>query len=275
MADREKLLEKVAGAEPLRNVYFGLNDAARPSAEFPRLILILSGQVSLRLFDGRRYHVQPCSRGEAVFCLDGGISDNLYDGEFESAAMVFTPDHIRIVYYRYTAGMATPLRSPDLYYLSLRPPGAALLSMIRGMTALASEPKPELQGALQLAEAIRVNALSILFMSADEHAGRAFQTWQRINRHIITHPDEMHHRYALAKHFQLTPGYISTLCRTFTGRTLNEHQMILKLQRVTLLLQETNLTLDEIAAECKFSYTSYMIRVYRKHYGCTPGKMRH
>jgi len=272
----EQLHAKVSSADSLRRLYFGwgTKKKSQTPAEFPRLIFILSGQVSLRLFDGNHFYEQVYSPGDGIFCFDGGVSENLYDSEFESAAIVFPPDHIRIVYYRYTLDRPVPLRGPDLYYLSSYPPNVALLNMIHALTLLATETNPVLRGALHLAEAIRAYALSVLYMSESERAGGAFQTWQRIHRFMLTHPDDRHYRYALAKRFQLTPGYISTLCRTFTGRTLNAYQMTLRLQRVTLLLQETSMTLDEIAMACKFSHTSYLIRVYKKYYGHTPGRGR-
>lgn len=278
--NREMLLNKLSFDNPIKSVCFSFRDgrvagsAAPRVYEHCRLIMVLSGRVGLRLFDGERYFRRDFEPGEAVFCLDGGFSDTQYDYECETAALVFVPDYLRIVYYKYRHGMPTPLRSPDLLFLSIRPPGAPLQNMIRAMSAFASEAEPEEKGVLPLAEAIRANAVSVLRLPEEEQPGKAFQTWQRVYRHIVAHPEAVFSRYQLAKQFKLTPGYLSTLCRTFTGRSLNEYLTGLRLQQVTLLLQETDLSLDEIAARCGFKYTSYLIRVYRKYYGRTPGEMR-
>jgi AraC-like DNA-binding protein len=274
LSEREKLLEKLSLAEPVRRIYFSHPVDAK-TVEHSRLIIVLSGSFSLRLYDGTQYFVVRCQAGDAVFCLNRGFADNLYDGHFESAALVFSPEHVRIVYYQFTSNSIAPLRSPDLYYISIRPPGVALSNMVKAMSSLGLENHPEPLGAFHLSEAIKSNAISVLQVPEEEHRGKSFQTWQRINRFIAANPTSQKSRQLLARHFKLNAGYISTLCHEYTGKTLKEHLNIIKLQHVTLLLQETTLTLDEIAQECGFNYTSYLIKVYKKYYGCTPGQMRY
>jgi AraC-like DNA-binding protein len=272
--DREKLLEKLSIAEPVRRIYFS-HPVDVKAIEYSRLIMVLSGHFSLKLYDGTQYFVACCQVGDAVFCLNGGVADNLYDSHFESAALVFSPEHVRIVYYQFTSNSIAPLRNPDLYYISTRPPGVALSNMVKAMSALGLEHHPEQLGVFPLAEAIKINAKSVLQIPEEEHQGKSFQTWQRINRFIATNPTGQKSRQLLARNLKLNAGYISTLCHEYTGKTLTEHLNIIKLQHVTLLLQETTLTLDEIAQECGFNYTSYLIKVYKKYYGCTPGQMRY
>ncbi len=272
--NRRELLNKFISGGAIRNLYFSHATGRKRINENTRLIMILSGQITLTLFDGTEYYNRLCRSGDAVFCLEGGYSDIVYDHEYESAALVFIPDHIRMVYYKYTKDQTHPLHTPALYYLSTRPPDMVLLNMINAMNLLQAESEPAARGSIQLAEAIKAYTIHMLRIPENEHSGRAFQTWQKINQYIIAHPEKQNYRYILAKQFKLTPGHISTLCRTFTGRTLNGYMMTLRLQQATLLLQETHLTLDEIAERCGFNYTSYLIRIYRKHYGCTPGEMR-
>lgn len=271
--NRDKLLEILSAAKHVRQIYFS-HPVDAVLSEPTRLIMVLSGSFSLKLYDGTQYFVVRCQAGDAIFCLNGGFADNLYDGHFESAAFVFIQEYLRIVYYKFTLTDIAPLKSPDLYYISMRPPGVALLNMVKAMSALGLESNPGALGAFPLAEAIKCNAISVLQVPDEECQGKSFQTWQKINRFISTAPSGKNSRQLLASHFKLNAGYISTLCRKHTGRTLKEHLNTIRLQHVTLLLQETNLTLDEISQECGFNYTSYLINVYKKYYGCTPGKMR-
>ena len=48
----------------------------------------------------------------------------------------------------------------------------------------------------------------------------------------------------------------------------------IRIDNACALLRHTNLTLDAIAAQCGFHYTSYFIRAFHKHFACSPGVYR-
>jgi AraC-like DNA-binding protein len=53
-----------------------------------------------------------------------------------------------------------------------------------------------------------------------------------------------------------------------------EYSLRLKLEKAKELLLKTNLALDEIALECSLYNGNYLIRVFKKRFGMTPGNFR-
>lgn len=58
------------------------------------------------------------------------------------------------------------------------------------------------------------------------------------------------------------------------NQTINEYLSQQRLLKAKQLLLSTNKSMDDIALECGYNYTSYMIKVFRKKLGITPGQFR-
>jgi AraC-like DNA-binding protein len=58
------------------------------------------------------------------------------------------------------------------------------------------------------------------------------------------------------------------------GVAPGEYSLRLKLEKAKELLLKTNLALDEIALQCSLYNGNYLIRVFKKRYGITPGNFR-
>lgn len=99
-------------------------------------------------------------------------------------------------------------------------------------------------------------------------------TWSTIHQYLL----ENHHlelkREQIASHFNITPNYLSTLCRNKTSRHLHDHLQEIKLNRAFKLLQEPNLSVSQVAHLCHFSNSSYFIRCFKAKFGQSPGKMK-
>ncbi len=63
-------------------------------------------------------------------------------------------------------------------------------------------------------------------------------------------------------------------CRRLIGRSPNEEINRVKIESVSELLRETDLNLDQIAHRCGFKTAQYMLHVFRKTFGMTPGVYR-
>ncbi|QDS91017.1 Xylose operon regulatory protein [Rosistilla ulvae] len=62
--------------------------------------------------------------------------------------------------------------------------------------------------------------------------------------------------------------------RQFLGRSPNEEIVRVRVEQVCRLLRETDINLDGIAQRAGFSRAQYMVEVFRKHKGMTPGVYR-
>ena len=63
-------------------------------------------------------------------------------------------------------------------------------------------------------------------------------------------------------------------CRRLLGRSPNEEIVRVRIEHVCNLLRETDLSLEQIAARTGFATSQYMLEVFRKTTGVTPGNYR-
>ena len=77
-----------------------------------------------------------------------------------------------------------------------------------------------------------------------------------------------------AQHFGISPSYLSRLFQREFGVSFSSYLTSLRLENALSLLNHTSLQLAEIAYRCGFKDSSYFIKVFRQHYGTTPGNYR-
>lgn len=68
-------------------------------------------------------------------------------------------------------------------------------------------------------------------------------------------------------------GFTAAFRREF-GMSVGEYRQMLRLDHAHTLLLKTSLGLDAIAQEAGFCDGNYFIKLYRRHYGVSPGKYR-
>lgn len=74
----------------------------------------------------------------------------------------------------------------------------------------------------------------------------------------------------IAVHFGYNPNYISTLIHQETGRTFTQILTEKRMERAVLLLRNTTLTIDEIAAMLGYTDKSAFHRAFKARFGVTP-----
>lgn len=78
----------------------------------------------------------------------------------------------------------------------------------------------------------------------------------------------------LAARFHYEESYLCRRFRQQTGLSVLAYCHALRLNRARQLLQETELSIDQIAAHCGYDSTSYFIRKFSGQFGTTPAKWR-
>ena len=63
-------------------------------------------------------------------------------------------------------------------------------------------------------------------------------------------------------------------CRRLLGRSPNEEINRVRIEHVCRFLRDSDLSLDQIAARTGFATSQYMLEVFRKTTGVTPGNYR-
>jgi two-component system response regulator YesN len=71
-----------------------------------------------------------------------------------------------------------------------------------------------------------------------------------------------------------SPAYLSRVFKKELDKSFNEYLTEIRLENSKFLLRNEKQSVGEIGAACGFEDQSYFIRVFRKHYGITPGKYR-
>jgi AraC-like DNA-binding protein len=78
----------------------------------------------------------------------------------------------------------------------------------------------------------------------------------------------------VAQHFHLSRQYFSKLFRRFTGQSPHSYLMEVRLRQARALLEETDLTIQEVATRVGFSDPYYFARAFRTHCGVSPSQYR-
>lgn len=104
--------------------------------------------------------------------------------------------------------------------------------------------------------------------------GKTEDLWTRIVEHLSELPVAEQSRGRLSRDFHVTETYISRLFSRFAGMTFKEYLHSERLKKAVRLLDETNMTVGEIAWQCGFESPSYFIRIFRAAFGMPPGRHR-
>jgi AraC-like DNA-binding protein len=72
----------------------------------------------------------------------------------------------------------------------------------------------------------------------------------------------------------VSPSHLHRIFRAETGSTLVSRVHRLRLEAAAQRLRETDQTVLAIAQEVGFTSQSHLTRLFRRHYGCAPGRYR-
>ncbi|MBQ8356791.1 MAG: helix-turn-helix domain-containing protein [Clostridia bacterium] len=90
-----------------------------------------------------------------------------------------------------------------------------------------------------------------------------------ILKHIGLHAQEIHSVEAIAKHFYISPQYLSTLFKKYVGVNVNQYLRIKKIALAKGFL-ENGSSVAEACYECGFSDSSHFIKNFKQYVGMTP-----
>ena len=78
----------------------------------------------------------------------------------------------------------------------------------------------------------------------------------------------------VAAKFHYTPEYTSRLIKSTTGRSFTQILQQIRLEKAQVLLQNTNLSVANIANQVGYETTEYFIRLFKKQMHMTPTEYR-
>ncbi|MFD0958178.1 helix-turn-helix domain-containing protein [Paenibacillus chungangensis] len=96
------------------------------------------------------------------------------------------------------------------------------------------------------------------------------QTLELIHMHLNKEELTLQH---VADRLHINSSYLSRRFKQETGRSFSDYVQAARMERAHQLLLEGS-TVSMAAQDCGFKDASYFIRVFRKHWGVTPGELR-
>jgi len=79
---------------------------------------------------------------------------------------------------------------------------------------------------------------------------------------------------AIADKVKISPNHLGKIFKEQTTYSLGDYMMNVRLAKVTELLAGSSLTVNDIADKTGFYSPKYLFKVFKKHYGVTPGEYR-
>lgn len=273
-SDLEILLEKLDKFTRMEytSVFFSQPVSSAPPRDFhPRIVFIEKGDPLLLIGCGKENHNVRIPCGSAVYGVSGsstGIS--VQPQECTTFAVCFFPEYIRLVTYDFHAD-GKDAQILHLHTFTPLPfPGRMILETLNH---LAKQPDANECSHFLIRALLQMTAALLKSAQNNKNIGKSARTWNQIEKYLEAHLEEELSRKEVAAAFRMNQSYLSILCRRHTGKKFNEYVRDLRLTQAALLL-ELNLSLDEISERCGFCYTSYFIRLFKAHYGISPGKFR-
>lgn len=78
----------------------------------------------------------------------------------------------------------------------------------------------------------------------------------------------------LAKKYGISVGYLSSLIKENVGLSYSDYVTARRIQKAKELLEDERLSMEQIAEQTGFRDHFYVIKVFKKHTGITPGQYR-
>ncbi len=204
--------------------------------------------------------------------VHGIINDT--DNLFERYVIEFDPEYVTdlIKYYDVLAAFHAPDR-PHILHLDV----SHAQNFLFQFNKLNSYENPESDFALALYQKIAFAELLLQVSTfAQSSAGPVIEDedpktvrLKKILSYINSHLAEDITVNSLAEHFFISPSYLSSIFKPFTGYTVNNYIIYQRILRASKLLKQ-NFSVQEAAEKSGFNNYAHFIRTFKKYTGYSP-----
>lgn len=267
-------LEWIVDNIDIRKLVFGFPEAESVNRKFvmpwSRLNLILSGQLNITLGapSGPVYH--QLTAGDAYYVLPGGGETYKWNTVCEMFCLIPRFNYIRFSHYHQPIADHLP-PVPTSYHTGC-PYGTDMVNTINALSATARE--DDVAGAgLYLANALLRQGLhECTHQPAEQSKGKRNATYERIRYWLEGCYSDNIDREITARHFGITPAYLSRLFKEMSGISFHQQLTALRIEHAKDLLCRTDLMVKEIAAQCGFQNHVHFTRRFREITGVSPAR---
>ena len=276
--DREKMLGFLRDAArlPIRKIFTAETKPLTGSGEFfvniqksPRFIMPLTMTKRIRFAEDGTVVDRIFTPGEVLVCQSDGWSSEVWDREHTMISVVFRDRYIRTLFIHHN-GLPPDQDGPDVLYHTLSPLSTSGSHLLRALLSA----KKDSDSRILCFRALLQNVIETVALDNDPLPGKESYTWDCIQDYLETNFSLNITRLSMAKVLHLHPATLSRLVRKMTGCGVSEYLSKLRMEHARQLLEEETLTVDEIADQCGYVYTSYFIRKFRQYYSESPFRYR-
>lgn len=258
----------------ISDVFF-LRSTAQPPPMFayllhiPRLSLTLAGEDVVRIAQDFPRDELRLSKGRVLVIPSNCWTRPLWTQPSTTLNFLFGRRQIGVSLVKFEKGSPVP---PQAQKAVLQGAATDALQNIAG--ALLALPPEGNAAATLLAEALLRTALLILRTKAPAPQRRALTLYHEICVFVQEHAQTNITRDSVAAYFRLSPNHISRLFKKEGAISFNDYVNLARVSRAKYLLKEFRQSVDEVAAACGYSETSYFCRVFKKFTKTTPSAYR-
>ena len=207
--------------------------------------------------------------GEVLFCPSWCWSTEVWDRQHEMISIVFQERYIRTLFISHN-GLPPDQDGPDILYHTLSPLTTAGNHLLHAVQTAGEDTASR----LLCLRALLVHVIECVENDSQSLSGKESYTWDCIQDYLETNFYLNISRTSMAETLRLHPATLSRLVKKVTGMGVNEYLSKLRMEHAKRLLEENVFTIDEIADQCGYTYTSYFIRKFREYYSDSPFRYR-
>lgn len=207
--------------------------------------------------------------GEVLICRSYAWTAEVWDHEHTMISVSFHEHFVRAVFISSNDSPVKP-NGPDIFFHTASPLSVTGAHTLQAVWAAS----PNSASILLNFRALLAIVIEMLENVDDQPPSKEAFTWSCIQDFIETNYRAKITRESIANALRIHPAHLSRLVRKKAGCTINGYMTRLRMEHATRLLADKTITIDEVADQCGYVYTSYFIRVFRRYFVESPACYR-
>ncbi len=241
-----------------------------------RVIIPLGGRMPFDYADGTAIRTAEFLPGNTVYAPPYGWSNPGWNMQQEFVSLVFQHDYLRFLYIDHDGTRELPAGpEPDIgkfIYHTAGAPSRTVSLLVGAMNSYAEHPGDS-AFALQCLDLLLCESLEQLRRDQAVKTGKSRRLWLRIRDYMRENFHRPITRQIIAERFVLNPCYVSRLFMA-NGENFNAYLLTLRMNQALHLLENSPVSVKEIAYHTGFNSTGYFIKAFTARFGITPGAFR-
>lgn len=277
MEHKEIILNKISVARriELQQVYFAIPGKVTLTnfcySPFPRLIMITAGTKHVVVQQQSGLTELKLKTGDILYCLPCTWEKQDWHGHYEMLCIVPRKDYLRVSLYQQESLVSSISPEPFFVHTGL-PYHETLRNTVNALnSATIINDKSIIHN---LAKALLGMAEIECQRSVQDICGRPKSLFNQIRNWTSNSFQENINRKLAATVFNISPGYLSQLFKTYHGNTFQDYLSQCRMDYARELLENTDFTVYQVADQSGFMNYVHFVRRFRELNGIPPGKYR-